>query len=297
MRYYGTIYKITNKINNKCYIGQTTEKDPLKRVNRHFYGINPNSLINTAINKYGKNKFIITLLLTCFDSESLNFYEQYYIKLYNSNKKGYNQTNGGENSYKLSRETKLKISKKAIEYYKYNDHPKKGKKYTKEYKELLEKQRQELSELKRKEVVTKQSKYRMKKIEATNIKSKESIVFESVTECCSKLNLILSCVTRVCNGKQGRTQHRGWKFRYLDDSNAQPLPDKSQEFKGLVKSNEKYIINIKRTYLGYLTLENAKKVRDLALTDLESAKKLSLELATKEKSSIWQKRKQILDPG
>lgn len=54
--YYGIIYKITNLINGKCYIGQTVTTIK-SRFSKHFYcskGKNIRSGISQAINKYGK---------------------------------------------------------------------------------------------------------------------------------------------------------------------------------------------------------------------------------------------------
>ena len=55
MKYYGSIYKITNKLDNKIYIGQTTYVDPLKRILIHFKPKKDHiSYISRAIQKYGK---------------------------------------------------------------------------------------------------------------------------------------------------------------------------------------------------------------------------------------------------
>lgn len=102
----GFIYKITNKINGKVYIGQTTT-DIESRWNKHKYACyNPNSdTYNTkfyrGIRKYGFNNFTVELVEQCNDSE-LNDKEQYWIQFYNSYSKGYNSTIGGEGGTKYS---------------------------------------------------------------------------------------------------------------------------------------------------------------------------------------------------
>jgi hypothetical protein len=52
------IYKATNKINNKSYIGQTTETLDI-RIRRHLYSIKTrrNYYFCNALRKYGKENF------------------------------------------------------------------------------------------------------------------------------------------------------------------------------------------------------------------------------------------------
>lgn len=88
------IYKITNKINNKVYIGQTNQT--LKtRFNQHFNTTTHISLIKRAMEKYGKENFTIESL---YYGEDYNAKEKEYILFYRSNNKdfGYNLSNGGE---------------------------------------------------------------------------------------------------------------------------------------------------------------------------------------------------------
>lgn len=92
------IYKITNQLNQKCYIGKTMLsiqerwiqhlRDAVKdnRNNRPLY---------KAINKYGKDNFIIEQIEECSD-KIVNEREQYWIKYYNSYHNGYNATLGGD---------------------------------------------------------------------------------------------------------------------------------------------------------------------------------------------------------
>ncbi len=106
------IYKITNTINNKIYIGQTV-KSILHRQKRHIYAFSSKSkrtALNSAIVKYGKNNFIVEEVDTAQNIDELNIKEKYYIKFYKSlSPNGYNLTTGGNNKL-LSDETKLKIS-------------------------------------------------------------------------------------------------------------------------------------------------------------------------------------------
>ena len=87
-----SIYKITNKINNKIYIGQSN--NPIRRFSEHKYN-NSNSVIHRAINKYGVNNFTFEIIEE--DIPNYNEREKYWIKFYDCKcPNGYNETDGGE---------------------------------------------------------------------------------------------------------------------------------------------------------------------------------------------------------
>ena len=104
---YGCIYKITNLMNGKCYIGKTV--DYIKRMKEHFrYAINgdqPQKYFYNAIRKYGKHNFKCEILGFCNSEEELNESEIeviWFFKSYGSDGEnydtvyGYNMTIGGE---------------------------------------------------------------------------------------------------------------------------------------------------------------------------------------------------------
>lgn len=104
---YGVIYKITNKINNKVYIGQTIEGFD-RRYRKNFSKLH-DGYLKKAILKYGIENFDICKTLdVAFSKEELNIKERHYIKLYNSNNKkyGYNLTEGGQNASSYQNKTK-----------------------------------------------------------------------------------------------------------------------------------------------------------------------------------------------
>ena len=105
------IYKATNILNNKTYIGQTIQ--PLERRKTDHLGKATHETTNyfhSAIRKYGKDNFRWQVICICSNVDLLNEQEQYYIAFYDSINNGYNLRSGGEN-YILSKETKRKISK------------------------------------------------------------------------------------------------------------------------------------------------------------------------------------------
>lgn len=110
------IYKITNLINGKCYIGKSLDVE--KRLKEHRE-LSPKSrpyLIN-AIKKYGIQNFLFEIL----EESTIEKYgerEEYWIKYYNSlSPNGYNLTTGNEKKcgWHHNEETKKKISKSHID--------------------------------------------------------------------------------------------------------------------------------------------------------------------------------------
>lgn len=89
------IYKITNLINGKCYIGQTTNSK--RRFSEHRakgYGSENNKVLYYAFDKYGLNNFSFEVIEE--QIENYNEREKYWIRYYDSFENGYNQTEGGE---------------------------------------------------------------------------------------------------------------------------------------------------------------------------------------------------------
>ena len=101
------IYKITNKLNGKVYIGQSIDIDT--RWRQHI-NAKDDMLIHKSIQKYGAENFSFEVLLEC-PAEMLNDWERDMIALYDCiSPNGYNLTEGG-GGCKCSEETKKKMSK------------------------------------------------------------------------------------------------------------------------------------------------------------------------------------------
>jgi group I intron endonuclease len=107
------IYKITNKINGKVYIGQTIVSIN-QRWSRHKSDSSKNSpyAIHRAIKKYGFDNFIVEEIDGANNISELNYREYLHIGLHNSMyPMGYNLKPGG-NSRGHSEQTKKKIGYK-----------------------------------------------------------------------------------------------------------------------------------------------------------------------------------------
>lgn len=90
------IYIIQNKTNGKVYIGQAVNIANRFQDHKAGYGINHNSAIDLAIQKYGEENFSFNVLIEC-PKEQLNELEAYYADLYNSYApNGYNINKCGE---------------------------------------------------------------------------------------------------------------------------------------------------------------------------------------------------------
>lgn len=145
------IYKYTNLINNKVYIGQTCQNPPNKR----WYPSNyiHNEYLYNSIQKYGWDNFSKEIIEKDLTLEEANEREEFWIQYYKTLNReyGYNIRPGGNNSL-LSDETKNKMSinhrdVKGANNYFYNkkligkDHPFYGKHHSDKSKEKISKNR------------------------------------------------------------------------------------------------------------------------------------------------------------
>jgi len=85
------IYKTTNLINGLIYIGQS--------IHNNCKYLGSGKTIKLAIKKHGKENFKKEILIYCKSQEELDYYEMFYINLFNStnNSIGYNLAIGSTN--------------------------------------------------------------------------------------------------------------------------------------------------------------------------------------------------------
>ena len=138
----GFIYKITNNITKKCYIGETVKSDPEKRWIQHKNTIKRGigcPALQSAVIKHGIDNFKFEVLLICFDEDRFK-YEIEYIKKYNTMvPNGYNILEGGPGGgfkgKKHSEETKKLMSKNNKQ--KYIDNPELKREMSERNKKLM----------------------------------------------------------------------------------------------------------------------------------------------------------------
>lgn len=194
------IYKITNLVNNKLYIGKARHVKHrwykhlsaarTKKLNDYFY-------LHRAINKYGGHNFIIETIAMCENEEGALSAETFYIKLYNTQNRdiGYNLTSGGDGAsgYKCSEETKAKISKAnkgrkhSIETRKRMGDAHRGSKRTEETKKkmrisrakqapMTDEIRNKISEAHKGKILTEEHKTKISKNNKSKILTEENVL-------------------------------------------------------------------------------------------------------------------------
>lgn len=108
------IYKITNSLNGKCYVGKTLGsieerwKQHISSINREEYKKRP---LYRALNKYGIANFSIESLEECAESEA-DSKEIYWISKLNTYSKGYNATLGGDGRAFIDKDLIIDLWKK-----------------------------------------------------------------------------------------------------------------------------------------------------------------------------------------
>jgi len=185
----GILYKITNKANGFCYIGQTRSHRKNKDKYRYFGHIgrfkdhisealnntkkNQCKYLNNAI-RQNKDCFIVELLETC-ELDQLDEKEIHYIETYNSLfPNGYNLTKGGKTtkSIQISLNEDLKDVKKRGRPFGYT--------HTDETKRKIKENISKVSSNMKKLASTKESKERV----STNIKNYyDDLKIKKLTEC------------------------------------------------------------------------------------------------------------------
>jgi group I intron endonuclease len=205
------IYKITNLINNKCYIGQTNNIP--RRWSEHKSALNRNLHHNEHLQKswlrYGERNFKFEVLEYC-SLEELNTLEEFYVSKFNSYKRGYNRTVGADGKGKaMSQEAREKIRKAKL-----------GTKMDEKVKEHLRK-------------------IRANPVKATNKKTGEELIFSSGSYASRVLKI--RGIGHVLTGK--RMSAGGYYFEYIDKERNKESEEKRVK---LFKAYEQKSLSLKK---------------------------------------------------
>ncbi len=108
-----SIYKITNTINNKSYVGFTSQAVN-KRWNNHISDSRKSSrAFPAAVRKYGKDNFVVeTLYQSTEFSHTLDIMEEHFIRSHNTHIRGgqgYNLNYGGNGHYGLQHKAPMSL--------------------------------------------------------------------------------------------------------------------------------------------------------------------------------------------
>jgi len=138
------IYKITNTVNNKVYIGQTVQTNPKMRWYAHLADARrgKKSYLFDSIRKYGKEFFVWEIIDVANTLDELNVKEQQWVQyyrakgtvVYNNREAGGNKTHSPESIEKMKAAQKLRHATTKVGGWKRQDggamkgkaHPRKG---------------------------------------------------------------------------------------------------------------------------------------------------------------------------
>lgn len=250
---YGYIYKTTNLIDNKIYIGQ--HKANNNQFDTSYFG--SGKILLEAIDRYGIENFKCELIEWCETFEDLNAREIYWIAKLHATERGigYNICTGGQGipglfgelnpnyGKKFSDETRRKLSESHIGIQSGENHPMYGKHHSEETKKLIsdkksginhpnygkhlsEETKNKISDKAKLRTGEKNNRFGTHHSEETKKKMSLSSgkkiinldtgeIFNSLKEAAEKYNTYSSSICYCCNGKYKSAAGQHWSY-YLD---------------------------------------------------------------------------------
>ena len=213
------IYKISNSINDKVYIGNTSY-NLSKRWAEHLHDSKSDRCkhrpLYSAINEYGKENFIIELIEEC-SSDIAPDRERYWISFYDSYKNGYNDTFGGLGKNRINYDDVIDI------YGKTHNQTETAK--------ILNISQDSVSDILKQSNINAEpgqdvsARISSKSVEMYSLDGKYLGSFNSATQAAmyiidenDKTNInirgVITNIGRVCNNKRETAYQRKWKWKY-----------------------------------------------------------------------------------
>lgn len=207
----GIVYKYTNKINGKVYIGQTLH--PKQRKENHKCALT-NGLFHKAIRKYGWDNFEYEVLCVVKKpdyrevKELLNRVEVLFISHYDSFNNGYNMTIGGDQvmkSRKHTEETRVKISE-----------IKKGTPAWNKGKHMSPETRAKMSKANQNKVFSDETRQKLRDNAIITKVLIDGVIYPSLIKASSLLDLNYTTLVNYLH--RGKTRYKGHSISYVKSS-------------------------------------------------------------------------------
>lgn len=218
------VYKITNTVNNKFYIGSASYLNGIAtRLNNHKHDLIHNKhhskYLQNSFNKHGKKNFYVEILEVCLPEECLNK-EQYWIDLL---KPHYNmlKTAGSPKGTICTLETREKLRNSLNKFYKEN--PEKLEKLKilwKNKKHITLETRRKMSEAKKNKTIkhlnyTLRTKGTVKPVLLLDLNNNIIKEFSSITLCAK---FIKGNSQNICSVLKNKNKtYKNFKFKYKNE--------------------------------------------------------------------------------
>lgn len=204
------IYKISNDINDKVYIGQTIR--PIQERFRRHINDSIHNILDThfarAIRAYGPEHFYIEQIDSAESQEELTLKEQQWIRYYDSVNNGYNETEAlskcGGNTYNKKTEEEMILIKEKLRQSKIG-----GKNPN------------------------------SKKIKCKNVETEQELFFNSMAEAKNYFNQTNhQFISKRCRGEVKNLYQGKWMFAYQENeyNNFSSIPNEKRAKRILVEN-------------------------------------------------------------
>lgn len=218
------VYVHTCRINEKRYIGVTSQDPIEKRFNYNGSGYKTSTKFWNAIQKYGWNNFDHRIIVSSESKEHIMELEKFYIKLFRTqeDKYGYNILEGGDNAYHYPAEVRKRMSESNKKY----KGGMLGKHHSEETKEKIraaqagrkmspERHARHIEAMKKQRgkpghKMSEENKNKLIEISKRKVLCVETgEVFDSMTECANQFNVLISNLSRAIS--KG-VKYKGYHF-------------------------------------------------------------------------------------